>query len=340
LNKNKKTHNHYEDGYNEVNIQDIFSSSRRQRKKRIIVNSLISLFSLSAMITGGALLYMNHMLDTVNYQPLSEEDEKNQSLPKDAIINTEVFNIIVFGINENNSDTNMLISIDNKHKKLKVTSFLRDIWINIPGHGERKFNAAFAIGREKLAVETLQKNFNIKVDKYVTLNFDAFEGIINAIGGLDIELTVPEIKYINIYSKVTPHLALKPGITHLNGRQALNHARNRDIPTKEFADDYARTQRQREVISVMLGKLKSSNIMTMLDAISRVLPKITTNFSKPDIANLMPHAQTYIKYELSEFKLPTADNLQSGAKKGDQIVEVIRDWKKARLDLQNFIYER
>jgi hypothetical protein len=75
----------------------------------------------------------------------------------------------------------------------------------------------------------------------------------------------------------------------------------------------------------------------MLDAISKVLPKITTNFTKSEITSLTPQAQTYIKYELCEFKLPTSDNLQSGVKKGEQTVEVIKDWKKARDDLKNFI---
>ena len=193
---------------------------------------------------------------------------------------SQIQNIMIFGLDDHfdddngRADTMMLISIDKKHNALKQVSFLRDLYLPIFNQGEDKLNAAFAYGGAKLAIETIEYNFKIKIDNYIVLDFDSFIYIINSLGGLDITLTEEEINYIDWQSfrnhqvevedelmSTAPDFEGQTGVkVHVNGRQALWHARNRGQEGICSGDDFARTQRQSEVIDAVIEKVQSSSI--------------------------------------------------------------------------------
>lgn len=264
-----------------------------------------------------------------------------------------VLNIMLFGSdtryagNTGNSDTMILLSVDNRHQKIKFTSFMRDTWINIPGYGPNKMNASYSYGGPSLAIETIERNYGIKIDRYAVVDFSSFIEIIDTLGGIDIELTDFEIDYINMQlydnrqSDTRYTLKDSAGIVHLNGRQALWHARNRDSEMSDFD----RTSRQRQVINTVMDQFSNASISTILDAVSKVGPLITTNLKKSEITTLVANSLTYLKYSREEYTLPDIyggnifiDNSYP-TPYGDLSVLLIPDWKQARRDLASFIFE-
>jgi len=218
------------------------------------------------------------------------------------------------------TDTMILLSINEKTGKIILTSFMRDIYVYIPGvRGEdyhNRLNAAYAHGGITLLMKTLKENFKIKIDEYVRLNFQSFEKIVDILGGVDIELSQEEINYLRLGSSV------KPGLVHLNGARALEYCRCRKVPKNGYGSDYARTERQREFLSIMFDKLKGmslSNVKSILDA---VLPNVYTNLTQSDILGLLAKFPTYIKYDIVSQRVPKPGTHESAKINGASVIAV------------------
>ncbi|MDR1254009.1 MAG: LCP family protein [Oscillospiraceae bacterium] len=331
----KKNHQDYGDKYND-DFTNVSSNSKKSKSKikKTVINTVVICASLLSIVAGAVLIYTDKVLNSVNYESIAGEPSESQSKADDGsplLANSSVLPILLVGTNEGLSDTNMLFIIDSIHKKLKLISFLRDTWVQIPGHGEERLNVAHSIGGGNLSVQTLQQNFGIKIDRYVSVNINGLEEIIDILGGMDIELTVEEVKYINTFSKDNAHtLPLKAGNTHLTGKQAVCHLRNRN----SAGSDYDRTGRQRDGVEALKNKVDLGQLVSL---ISQIAPKITTNLTKDEIAKLASKAPSYKKYGTANFRLPTDDNVEHGVMKEGKCVEVIPDWEKAKDDLAKFI---
>ena len=167
---------------------------------------------------------------------------------------------------------------------------MRDMFVQIPGVGSNRLNTAFSYGGAPLTVKTIENNFGVDIDRYVIIDYDAFETIIDSVGGVYIDVSDAEAAYINEYSFRTDIVG---GYQLLNGNLARSYARIRKI-----GDDFERTARQREVMSAAIDQLKSSNIGTINHVLSTVLPMITTNLSKTEVLNLASNALTYLNLSL------------------------------------------
>ena len=114
-----------------------------------------------------------------------------------------IINIAFFGVDRRHkdeasrSDALMILTLDKKHKKIKISSVMRDSYVNVDGHGMTKVTHAYAYGGPTLAIKTLNKNFDLNIKDYVTVDFFGFEKIIDSVGGVDINITPEELKYIN-----------------------------------------------------------------------------------------------------------------------------------------------
>lgn len=277
-----------------------------------------------------------------------------------------VLNILLFGQDYSGSkddygrsDTMILLSIDNLHKKLKLTSFQRDTYVYIPGYGDDKINAAFSLGGEGLAIQTVEANYGIKVHKYATVDFDSFRKIIRILGGIDIDLNIQEIEYINAQIDVnhqqerglTDFLEYDPSKPvqkiHLDGYQALWYARDRGEenlggnPEYSFdGDDWDRTQRQRKLIETIIKYLRTkASLGDLISIVNDIGPMITTNLKKSDILFLAQHMMTFIGYEMQEMTTPTDGSWRYGHTDDGQSVIVIDDWDKVHYDVAKFIFE-
>lgn len=223
------------------------------------------------------------------------------------------------------SDTMIILSIDNKNKKLKMTSLLRDLYVTIPGRtNDDRLNHAHAYGGPDLLIRTIEYNFRVKIDKYLRVDFDAFENVINKLGGVDIYMTSAEA---NIVKKVA-----KEGTYHLDGAEARTYSRIRKLDS-----DFGRTNRQRKVITEAINKLKKKDVASLTSLMYEVLPMVTTDYKSTELLSLIIDSPTLSKYEIVSNRFPQ-DNTYRGVYIRGMAV-LVTDLGTAATELQKFIYE-
>lgn len=208
---------------------------------------------------------------------------------------TEIINIAFFGVDRrfknepSRSDSIMVLTIDEKHKKIKMSSIMRDTYVNIKDHGMTKINHAYAYGGPELAIRTLNENFNLDIKNYVTVDFFNLESIINSLGGVRINVRADEIKIINSYmaevgllEKQSFKAVTSTGVQNLDGKQAVAYSRIRYTT----GGDFERTERQRTVLSALLAKIQSAGELEFPIIAAKLLPYTETSMSSIDIIKL------------------------------------------------------
>ena len=168
------------------------------------------------------------------------------------------------------SDTMILCSFRPKDKTLTLTSFLRDLYVEIPGHGKNRINAAFRFGGKELLQKTLQQNFSIFVDGTVLVDFDQFAAVVDALGGITLELREDEAREIN---RIVGS-SLEPGSQLLRGDMALTYSRIRKL---DADGDFSRTDRQRKVLSAILRQVKQADMKDLKVLGKQLLPHLDTD---------------------------------------------------------------
>lgn len=254
---------------------------------------------------------------------LSEEEQRllDEALAARAEAGVEfphdgnVYNILLLGndtrgsgVNER-TDAMILVSINKDTKEIIMSSFLRDIYIYIPGWGSNRLNAANVFGGPELTVETIERNFGVDIHNYAEVNFYAFIDIIDILGGVDVELSNAEIsemnkkmQEVNYYSNNDTYdhnIDGGPGSYHLNGDQTLAYCRVR------YADsDFGRTERQRIVLEQLWDKAKDMSLIDATSILNQVLPQVTTDLSQMDCLNLLISALQMLSYETTSLHIP------------------------------------
>ncbi len=168
------------------------------------------------------------------------------------------------------SDTMILCTLRPEDQTIILTSFLRDLYVPIPGHGSDRLNAAYAYGGTELLQHTLEENFALVLDGCVELDFSGFAGIIDLLGGVTLELRQDEANAVN---KVAPG-NLTEGTNLLSGEQALAYARIRKL---DADGDFSRTNRQRKVLTSLLNSYKNADIKTLLAVLPKAIPLLSTD---------------------------------------------------------------
>ena len=233
------------------------------------------------------------------------DDSENSSIQLNDEIEIDGFrNIALFGVDsrENalkkstHSDTIVIASINNKTKAVKLISIYRDTYVNIPGEGYNKINAAYFKGGYSLALSTINTNFDLDVKEFVTVNFSAIVNVIDMLGGIELDITKSELKYLNGYvrelnriNKTNVSGLTSAGTQLVNGTQATAYARIRY--TK--GGDFKRAERQRIVIQKIFEKAKSSDLSTINTIIDEMFPQIYTNLSTVAILDLAKDLFSY-----------------------------------------------
>lgn len=193
-----------------------------------------------------------------------------------------VTNILLIGMDKDQggvarSDSIMLLSVDRLHGKMKTISFLRDTYVEIPGHKAQKLNAAFAFGGPALLMQTIENNFRVKIDKYIGVGYDDFAALMSKMGGIEVTLDEALCKEFN----KNLGTQLKPGKQTLTGNAALYYTRIRNV-----GNDFGRTQRQREVVSQLLGKLGKMDPVAMTRTLGESMPLLQTNIPALEMTGL------------------------------------------------------
>lgn len=252
-----------------------------KRRSKVVLWILGVVISILLVTIGGIYSYGNHLFNKIEKIEIDKSDVgiKDEVEEKLSAYSDSVINIALFGIDAEDggvgrSDSIIIATIDTTHKKLKLTSIMRDSYVTIEGHGDDKINHAYAFGGPQLAIKTLNENFDLNIDDFVAVNFTTLPKIIDMLGGVTIDITSEEVSHI-------------PGIDTagtytLTGEQALAYSRIRYAS----GGDYVRTDRQRTVLSKVFEKILSINFTQYPSLLSEILPMVQTNLDYSEILNL------------------------------------------------------
>jgi len=256
-----------------------------------------------------------------------------------------VYNMLLIGVEAlpqlggERSDTMILISVNSKTKKIYMTSFMRDMYVPIPGYADDRLNSAYGKGGAKLLVETIEKNFQVKIDGYVKVGFDSFEWIVDRLGGVEITLTADEAAYLRTHDYISKpeYRNVVAGSQLMNGNQVLGYCRVRFVPTANGThNDFGRTERQRSVLTKLFNKFKDTNIITLLSIFNDCIPQVLTDVSKEDMQEVLEAVVANRILTLESFRVPVSGGFEDALVGKAQIIRV--KWEKNITELHNKIF--
>ncbi|MDO4976561.1 MAG: LCP family protein [Eubacteriales bacterium] len=302
---------------------------------------LVALFVSSAAF-GAAAAYFNNM--TSNIVTDSETTLKNADvIEADLAYDQDVVNILLIGCDKRadeteagRSDSTMIATVDLKNGKLKLTSLMRDMYIEVPGYGLHKFNAAYSYGGVELEYETIANTFGIRLDGYVEVDMAAFRQVVDLIGGVPMDITEAEAYFLQTAYVRSKHgeKNVVAGANLLTPYQALAYCRIRQDITGEFG----RTDRQRKVLINIFNELKNADIMTITNICMKSLKYIKTDLTEEQIRSLMMSVISMGTTEIEQLRIPYEGTYQEDrtSANGAWVMQV--DYEKNRQAIQYFIY--
>lgn len=289
-----------------VSQAKIKKAQQKRRTRRLITMIVAECLTLMLIFTYG---YFARRLTLIQHQDFSAKDVGNSEISVDTIKKMKGYRMIaVFGVDsrDNNvgagcqSDVNIICCINEDTGEIKLVSVYRDTYLNINDEGSyRKFNAAYTNGGPKQALKALNKNLDLDITEYITFSWKAVADGINILGGVDIDITKSEFRFINGFITETvkatgigSHQLSSAGPNHLDGVQAVAYGRLRLMDT-----DYARTERQRKIIELAFAKAKQADYAALNNILVTVLPSVSTNLTFADMTSM---ALNISKYHIGE----------------------------------------
>ena len=301
-----------------------YNKRRKNRRGHTVLKSVIGVFCVLLVLFGSGLVYAaTHLIDGLTTTNITK-DPTALGIDPSVTMDDSIKNIALFGLDSRsdgtgddsqNSDVIMVLTVDNKHKKLKITSILRDSYVSIEGensNGEHvdymsKINEAYFVGGYELAIRTLNRNFGLNIMDYVTIDFTDTAAIVDAFGGVEISLTADEKWEINqnLWNlsqetegliKNTDFLADANGevvdlagaeysdsVELLNGNQAVAYGRIRNI-----GNDYQRVERQQIVFKALMNRVTQLSFGEYPSLISQLMPYCETSLDLTDAIGMTP----------------------------------------------------
>jgi polyisoprenyl-teichoic acid--peptidoglycan teichoic acid transferase len=332
------------------------------KKKKILLLTVTGLIASTSGVAG----YMYHQLHHVKIDKSDEalgiqrppvstqwasserEDFKDKRfIDSETNFDNQIINIALFGVDRRKptdrgrADAIMILTVDFKDKKLKLSSLMRDMYVDIENHGKTKLNHAYAYGGAPLAIKTINQTFGTDIRDYVTVDFFTLEKIIDAIGGVEIDVKENEYPLINQYMNEVariehekPVYLKKAGLQTLNGKQAVAYARIRHVGN----GDFERTERQRKVLYQMIEKLQNMDKVELTKLAMKVLPYVETSLS---FNTIMDMGMQYLKSGITTIeqeRFPKDGYWRPYMKNGVWYMKF--DEEQTKLQLQEFIYEK
>ena len=290
-------------------FEDIYSFSpeakkgKTKKKKSRWKKILIGVLSVLLVLAGGVFCAAWYFLGDLNIDTNFPKSDDELGVVSKEEQDDSITNIALYGIDsrthddQGHADATMILSVDKKHNKLKLISILRDTQVEIEGYGKAKITTSYWWGGAPLAIKTLNQNFNMNVRDYVRVNFDQLADLIDALGGVEIDVTQAELEKINFHMHgidIYDKDLYQTGMVTLNGDQAVSYARIRNVGT-----DMARADRQQEVLSAMLNKVQNMGVADYPNLIKQLSPLVTTSLDYGEMISLAsilvnnPELETY-----------------------------------------------
>ena len=323
--------------YNRINRKGE-KAKKKKGRLRLWQRILLILLALILLVLGAAAGFFGRYYGLLGNLDLGDNPIAKIVAEDQSEANEKSMNILLVGLDSRKdnytgrSDSMILCTINKKSKKFVMTSFLRDSYVTIPGHGKDKLNAAYALGGSNLLANTIYDNYGIVVDRTAVFNFLFVIDIIDYLGGVTVDVTADELPYLNmyihdqneeLYNLANPNkgqINSGPGTYTLDGNQALGYARIRYVGT-----DVARSERQRLVLSQCIDKCKKLSTSQLNEMMTLFLPRIKTDLSSGDCLSLITTLLRAGSYESGSMAIPI-DGTWKDAKVGDQEVIKITDF--------------
>ncbi|MBQ2437812.1 MAG: LCP family protein, partial [Clostridia bacterium] len=323
--------------YNRINKKGE-KARKKKGRLRLWQRILLILLALILLVLGSAAGFFGRYYGLLGNLDLGDNPIAKIVAENQSEANEKSMNILLVGLDSRKdnytgrSDSMILCTINKKSKKFVMTSFLRDSYVTIPGHGKDKLNAAYALGGSNLLANTIYENYGIVVDRTAVFNFLFVIDIIDYLGGVTVDVTADELPYLNmyihdqneeLYNLANPNkgqIHSGPGTYTLDGNQALGYARIRYVGT-----DVARSERQRLVLSQCIDKCKKLSTGQLNEMMTLFLPRIKTDLTSGDCLSLITTLLRAGSYESGSMAIPI-DGTWKDAKVGDQEVIKITDF--------------
>lgn len=293
--------------------------------KKIISTLLVIFLILLAIYSALALFFISK----VNKVPIGERSRNNS-----AVSSAEISNVLVIGSDGRNSDdkgrsdTMILLSLNPIKRQLTITSFMRDCYVEIDGYGWDKLNSAYSYGGAELLMDTIENNFGIKINHYVQVNFMSFVSIIDAVGGVDVDITDEEAQEINnilisevnglMGDGVSDDLLSGGGKIHLSGKQALSYARIRYVGNADFE----RTQRQRYLMSQLAKNAIKIRPSSIGDIANNVMPQTSSDMNTAQMYLLSLQIPLFAVYDIQQLRIPSDGTFYSEYNDSGDVLQV------------------
>ena len=229
------------------------------------------------------------------------------------------------------SDSMILVTLNKETGTIQLTSFMRDLYVQIPGYMDNRLNVAYRYGGTDLMNETFKVNFGLEIDGNVMVDFDEFTDIIEILGGVTLEISSAEAKYMNARSDNS----FKAGVNYMNAEDALTFTRMRYAA----GGDYGRTDRQRRVLMAIAESFRDADLVTIFNVIDQVLPHIVTNLTDAQIIEYATAGLTILGNggTMDTLRIPQDDAHYNANIRGMAVL--VPNLEACREDLREFIYE-
>lgn len=283
--------------------------------------------------------------DTDASTPEIDPNDINLAVTTDIMKDKDIVNILLIGQDKregqgrSRSDSMILATFNKKDKSINLTSFMRDLYVELPGeYSGNRLNAAYQFGGMELLDATIESNFGVAIDGNIEVDFSGFQKCVDKVGGVDIELKQYEADYLNkrgnwdVNNASANTWQLKEGMNHLTGEQALAYSRVRKVGNA----DYERTERQRRILMAVFEKMKDADLKTIFALINELFPLLTTDIPQNDI---LGYAYTVFQIGTSNIqsdRIPIDGGFQSARVRGMQVL--VPDLETNRKHLQESLY--
>ena len=350
--KKKKSSSHKKPSKDE--IKQNFGSHKQQKKKKMnpVKKFFVILLVIALILFIILQIFIWKYIGDVKKVETGERHYTSGSMHSDDVLNILLVGSDTRSMEERGrTDSIILLSIDSKKKKTTMTSFMRDTYVTFPGLDRDedgvddmgKINAANVYGGPELLLDTIEYNFDIRIDKYFYVDFFSFAKIVDAVGGIELDISDEEAQGMedpmgeqnNIFGnkKGTDYISHGGKNMHVNGNQALAYARLRYVGNADFE----RTQRQRTVISKIVEKAKTLNPIELNSFIETSLASLTTNYTSNELYFLSYRVPFIAKYEIVSQRIPEDDTFTYGSHDVGSTLDI--DFDKAKELLKKSIYE-
>lgn len=330
-------------------------------KKYCIILSAI-IISVSTLTNVYALSHYNNLIMNNHNKNFKSQDKQNLNIKQDSKITeadsmmiktneVNITNILLIGSDaktskdKGRSDSMIILTIDDRNKSLKLTSIARDTLVNVPGYGYEKLTHAYAYGGAELLLDTIEQNFKIRINDYVSINFNSFIDLVDSLGGVEVDIYEKDIEHLNdviansfnISGKESeePQFIRMSGKQLLNGYQALAYARIRKLDTI-----YNRDERQRQVLNSIANRLSEAPVSNYPNILNSILPYVDINMSISKILKLAIKSKELYSYDIKQLEFPIKEYRTEGQLEESKAFVVKWNKEENIKGLQSFIYEK